>query len=94
MQEKPSKGLFSEKKILVSILFIIADLTIYLLLGLLMMQYDDFYDETKGGYWSWDSMSSFDRMVFVSLQFWNIINILIVLYLAYRGYKYFKLKNE
>ena len=94
MHSKFLQTRFSPKKVIGFVVFIIADLAIYVLLGLLMMQYDDFYDETKGAYWSWESMSSFDKKVFVSLQIWNFFNILIALYLIFRIYKYIKLRND
>lgn len=40
-----------------------------------MMQYEDFYDESKGAYWSWESMATFDKSVVVSLNFWYFINV-------------------
>jgi hypothetical protein len=40
------------KIILISVGVIIFDLAIYLVLGMLLMNYDDFYDESEGEYWS------------------------------------------
>lgn len=40
------------KVIMTSVAVIIFDLAVYLILGMLLMNYDDFYDESEGGYWS------------------------------------------
>ena len=65
------------------ILILALDFAVYIVLGLLMMNYDDFYDESKGEYWSWESMNATDKLVFSSLQIWNIINIIAVGFLIY-----------
>jgi hypothetical protein len=44
------------KNTLIGIAIIIFDLAVYIFLGLLLMNYDDFYDESKGEYWSLGSM--------------------------------------
>ncbi len=56
----------------ITLLFLFLDLAIYLILGVAMMQYEDFYDESKGAYWSWESMTTFDKSVVVSLNFWHL----------------------
>ena len=48
---------------MIGIGIILIDLAVYIFLGLLLMSYDDFYDESKGEYWSWESMSGFDKAV-------------------------------
>ncbi len=51
------RKVFSGKNILISIGVILFDLFVYLVLGMLLMNYDDFYDESKGEYWSLESMT-------------------------------------
>ena len=66
----------------------------YILLGIVMMAYDDFYDPSKGEYWSWESMTGFDKAVFVSLQLWNLLNLFLIGFIVFKIYKYFKYRNE
>jgi hypothetical protein len=61
------------------LVFLFIDLAIYLILGIAMMQYEDFYDESKGAYWSWESMTTFDKSVVVFLNFWYFVNIVVVI---------------
>jgi hypothetical protein len=63
------------KLVTITLVFLFLDLAIYLILGAAMMQYEDFYDESKGAYWSWESMTIFDKSVVVSLNFWYFINV-------------------
>ena len=64
-----------------------ADIFIYIVFGLLLMGYDDSYDSSKGEYWSWTSMTFNEKFISVGLQTWNIINIAVLIYIAYRIYK-------
>ena len=68
------------------------DILIYIILGIMMMSYDDSYDESKGEYWSLDSMTTFDKTVYFSLMFWNIINIIIGLFIVYKFSKQIRKK--
>ena len=55
-----------------------------------MMDYDDFYEESKGEYMSLESMNTFQKSIFISLNVWNIINIAIVVFIIYKVFKYVK----
>jgi hypothetical protein len=70
------------------IALIAADLFVYIVLGLFLMSYDDSYDSSKGEYWSWSSMTKFDKYAFVALNLWHVVNIIAV---GYAGYKIYKL---
>lgn len=50
------------KIILISAVLIILDLFVYVALGMLLMNYDDFYDESKGEYWSLKSMTLSEKV--------------------------------
>ena len=67
-----------------------ADLFVYVVLGLLLMGYDDNYDSSKGEFWSLASMNSTEKIIYFALQTWNVINIIGVLYLGSRLYKRLK----
>jgi len=49
-----------------------------------MMKYDDFYDESEGPYWSWESMEWDEQLVMVLLNIWIWVNVALLVYLAYR----------
>ena len=66
------------KYIIITIFTLLLDACVYILLGLALMSYEDFYDESKGPFWSWESMNSFDKTIIVLFQLWNFINILLV----------------
>ena len=73
---------------------IVTDIFIFLFLGLLQMQYDDFYDESKGEYWSLASMNMQEKIYFFALEFWVILNIIGLVYiLFYIGRKIYKRKK-
>lgn len=78
------KKLFTFKNILISLGLIILDLAIYIFLGLMMMGYDDFYDESKGEYWSLASMTFWQKVNYISLNLWSFLNIILIGYLIYR----------
>jgi hypothetical protein len=72
------------KNVLIGIVVIIFDLAVYIFLGLLLMNYDDFYDESKGEYWSLESMTTSDKITYFGLQFWHLVNIVLIAYLIYK----------
>jgi len=47
----------SIRNILIAIDIILLDIAVYIFLGLMLMGYEDFYDESKGEYWSLESMT-------------------------------------
>ena len=78
------KKIFTFKNIAIGIGLIVFDLAVYVVLGLMLMNYDDFYDESKGEYWSLESMTASQKATYIGLNIWHIINIIIVGYLIYR----------
>jgi hypothetical protein len=83
------KKIFTIKNILLGILFILIDLVVYVFLGIAMMDYDDFYEESKGEYMSLESMDTFQKSIFISMNIWNIINVVLVIFIIYKVYKHF-----
>lgn len=63
---------------------ILIDLVVYVILGMLLMQYDDFYDESQGAYWSLESMNFWQKVNYVGLNLWHLINLILIGYLIYR----------
>jgi hypothetical protein len=74
------------KQIVIVLFLIILDLFIYILFGFLLMGYDDFYEESKGEYFSLESMTTSEQITFVGLQFWNVVNTLIVIFILCRTF--------
>lgn len=72
------------KHILLIIGIVIVDLTVYIILGLLLMNYDDFYDESEGEYWSLASMTTTEKITYIGLNAWHLINIIGIIYIIYR----------
>ncbi len=78
---------YNIKKFIIGLFIIAIDIAVYILFGLLLMGYDDFYDESKGEYWSFESMNLSQKIATVGLNIWNVINILALFYVLYRFFK-------
>ena len=84
------KRILTVKNVLIGIGVIIFDLAVYVILGLLLMNYDDFYDESKGEYWSLESMTAWQKVNYIGLNLWHLINLLLIGYVIYRIIKELK----
>jgi len=78
-----SKIITIKKRSLV-ILILLFDYVVYLIIGLLLMNYDDFYDESEGEYWSLESMTASEKLTYFGLHFWHLVNIALLIYVVYR----------
>jgi len=78
------KKIFSFKNILIGIGLIVFYLAVYIYLGLMLMNYDDFYDESKGAYFSLESMTFWQKVNYISLNLWYLINIIFIVFLVYK----------
>jgi hypothetical protein len=67
-----------------------ADIFVYIILGVLQMDYDDNYNSSKGEYWSLESMNKLQLVFYFLLQLWNLLNILGILYIGRKIYKQIK----
>ena len=67
------------KPILIGLLILVLDIFIYLLLGFLLMNYEDFWDDSKGEFWSLASMNLQEKVIYLSFQVWNVINIAVII---------------
>ncbi|MBA0885060.1 hypothetical protein [Flavobacterium undicola] len=86
------KKLFTLKNILIGMGLIVFDLAVYLFLGVMLMGYDDFYEESKGEYGSLESMTFWQKTNYISLNLWNLINIIFIVFLIYKIVN--KIKNN
>jgi hypothetical protein len=48
------------------------------------MQYDDFYNESKGEYWRFASMTFSEKLTAVGFHLWNVVNLAAIGYIIYR----------
>ncbi|MCZ2129396.1 MAG: hypothetical protein LC109_03925 [Bacteroidia bacterium] len=64
-----------------------ADIFVFIILGLLLMGYDDNYDSSKGEYWSLASMNTTERIIYVCYNAWIVLNIVGLIYIGYKIYK-------
>ncbi|WP_298239175.1 hypothetical protein [uncultured Algibacter sp.] len=80
------------KQILFFILFIIIDLALWIIIGLVILNYEDFYDESKGKYFSLSSMTTIEKIAYFSYYIWIILNVVLIIYFAYRLIKKYVLK--
>jgi hypothetical protein len=71
------------KKIVVCIIIIVLDLAIYIFLGLLLMEYDDFYESSKGEYFSLASMTVRQKVVWITYNIWIWLNLLAIVCLLF-----------
>lgn len=78
------KKIFSFKNILIGIVLIIFDSAVYIFLALMLMNYEDFYDESKGAYFSLESMTFWQKVNYISLNIWYLINIIFIVFLIYK----------
>ncbi|RAI83869.1 hypothetical protein LV83_04183 [Algoriphagus yeomjeoni] len=79
--------IFTLKNILIGLAILIIDLFIYFVLALLLMNYDDFYDESKGEYWNLASMTFWQKLNYIGLNIWHFINLIVFGYVIYRVIK-------
>jgi uncharacterized protein HemY len=72
------------------------DLLAFVILGLLLMGYDDNYDRSKGVYWSLESMNFTEKAIYIVYNFWIFIHLTTLVYLVFKVGKkfrrYFKFK--
>jgi len=80
-------------KIIFWIAVIAADLLMFFFLGILLMGYDDNYDSTKGEYFSFSSMNTNEKLVYLIYNLFIITNVIAIGFLLYKFYKTYSLKK-
>lgn len=71
-------------------LIVLFDLAVYAVLGLLLMHYDDTYNESKGEYWNIASISFSEKIPYIAIIVLNAINLIAIVYLIYQIVKWMK----
>lgn len=82
-----------KKKVIIWLLVLFLDFLLYIFLGLVLLNYEDFYDESKRKYWSLESMTFLEKIAYIAWYFWFFINIILVIYLLYRFFKKYIFKR-
>jgi hypothetical protein len=75
------------KQVLIWLTIVAVDIFVFIILGLLLMNYDDFYDSSKGEYWSLASMNSTEKVIYICYNAWVVLNIVGLLYIGYKIYR-------
>ena len=71
------------KRGLIVILIIIIDL----FLGLMMMNHEDFYNLEDGPWYSLESMTTQEMLIWFAYQGWFVLNAIILIFLTYKWRK-------
>ena len=74
------------------LLLVVLDFAIYIFFGLVILNYEDFYNESKGEYWSLMSMTTVEKIAYVGYFVWCIVNILLILWFTYKLIKVLRRK--
>jgi hypothetical protein len=78
------------KSILKWTIILTLDFIVFMFLSLLLMDYDDFYEESKGEYGSFNSMTPFQKGAEICFRIWIVLNLILlflILKKIWRGYK-------
>ncbi len=59
------------------------DFVLWIIIGLIILNYEDFYDESKGEYFSLSSMTTVEKIAYFSYYLWIVLNIILIIYFAY-----------
>lgn len=78
------RPIFTLKNTSIALALLIVDVLIYGYLALMLMDYEDNYDVSKGAYWSWESMTPTQRIYSTTFEFWGVLNIIVFIWLLCR----------
>lgn len=67
-----------------------SDIFVFLILGTLLMSYEDRFDESKGEFWSLASMDAREKIIYISYKGWMVLNAIGIFYILYIVYKRIK----
>ncbi len=88
------KEFFNIRYIALLLGMVVVDIAVYLILGVAMMRYDDFHDESEEGYLSLSSMDLTDKIIHLSFGLWNVINLFVLGLAIYKLIKRKKYRNQ
>jgi hypothetical protein len=72
------------KKVIFWIFILVLDILLYFIIGFILLSYEDFYNENKGAYWSFESMTLIESVAFIGYYVLISINIVFLIYLVYK----------
>jgi hypothetical protein len=73
--------------VIYGITIIVIDLFVFILLGVLLMGYDDNYDNSEGECWSLASMHTSEKIIYICYNSWIILNIIVLAYFCWKIYE-------
>ena len=91
---KSLSSLLTLKNILIGFVLLLLDAVLHIFLGIYLMKYDDFYDESEGEYWSLASMEVDEKIAYIALNVSGILNVIAIVYIIYRIIIYFKRRKN
>lgn len=77
--------IFTKKNILFAVAFVAINFILSIIFGLAFMQYEDFYIESNGPYYSLESMTNWDKIFHFGFYIWIGVNCLIIIYIIYKS---------
>ena len=80
-------------KIVWIIIFLIIDFALWIAIGLVLLNYEDNWDSSKGHYFSLGGMTWLEKIAYVTYYLWIVFNMGIILYLLYKIVKKYMIKN-
>lgn len=73
------------------ITIIVLDLSVFIFLGLLLVDYEDTYNHSKhGDCWDYSNMNLKIKVILFCLYSWQILNVIGLIYIARKVYKIFR----
>ena len=70
-----------------------ADLLVYVILGLFFMGYDDTYTPGKGSYLSLASMTNYEKLIYILINLWHVVNVILIVWAMYKTYKWLNIRH-
>ena len=71
-----------------------ADILVYIIFGVLLMGYEDSWDNSRGEFWSLRSMNLIEKVIYLSLQIWNLLNAIGIIFIIQKIYKRIKILHS
>lgn len=78
------RKIFTLKHTVLGIIFLLLDVMVYASLDLILCVYDAYYTKSKGPYWSLESMTSTQKITYIGLNFWHLVNLFALGFLVYK----------
>jgi len=81
-------------KIVWIIIFVVIDFALWIVIGLVLLNYEDNWDSSKGYYFSLGGMTWLERIAYISYFAWIVINVFFMIYLILKIIKKYIIKTN